>query len=60
MFFIVQKLCTIYIYTFKFQVTLFKLLDFLPSAVVGELDEELDASLDFDQVRAHPLKSLQH
>eukprot|EP00250_Pteridium_aquilinum_P024668 c29420_g1_i1 orf=495-788(-) len=29
-------------------------------AVVGELDEELDANLDLDSVRAHPLKPVQH
>ncbi|VFQ93529.1 unnamed protein product [Cuscuta campestris] len=28
--------------------------------VVGELDEELDASLDLSQLRAHPLKAVVH
>ena len=29
-------------------------------AVVGELDEEMDASIDFSQVRAPPLKQIHH
>ncbi|CDY39275.1 hypothetical protein BRARA_G02607 [Brassica rapa] len=28
--------------------------------VIGELDEELDASLDFSKLRAHPLKPVVH
>lgn len=28
--------------------------------VIGELDEELDASLDFSKLRAHPLKPVMH
>jgi len=29
-------------------------------SVVGELDEELDSSLDLSQLRAHPLKPVIH
>jgi len=29
-------------------------------AVVGELDEEMDSNIDFDAVRAQPLKSIHH
>ncbi|XP_010528614.1 PREDICTED: sm-like protein LSM8 isoform X1 [Tarenaya hassleriana] len=29
-------------------------------SVIGELDEELDASLDFSKLRAHPLKPVVH
>mmetsp|Transcript_11577 Transcript_11577/g.42339 ORF Transcript_11577/g.42339 Transcript_11577/m.42339 type:complete len:99 (-) Transcript_11577:203-499(-) len=29
-------------------------------AVVGELDEELDADLDFEKIRAQPLKPVTH
>ncbi|GFS39441.1 hypothetical protein Acr_00g0063020 [Actinidia rufa] len=29
-------------------------------SIVGELDEELDASLDLSELRAHPLKPVIH
>jgi len=29
-------------------------------AIIGELDEEEDASIDFDHVRAPPLKQVMH
>lgn len=29
-------------------------------AIIGELDEEEDASIDFDRVRAPPLKQVMH
>ena len=31
-----------------------------PSAVVGELDEDLDSNIDYSMVRANPLKSVGH
>lgn len=37
-----------------------RLAHMLCSAVVGELDEELDADLDFEKIRAQPLKPVTH
>jgi hypothetical protein len=33
---------------------------FVCSAVIGEVDDEKDAALDFSQIRAPPLKPLTH
>jgi hypothetical protein len=35
-------------------------LSFSRSAVVGELDEDLDANLDLDTTTAAPLKPIRH
>jgi len=32
----------------------------IESAIVGELDEDLDADLDFDKIHAQPLKPVTH
>lgn len=53
----------------KFSLSLLFFLSFLPlgtgcsvyfRSVVGELDEELDSSLDLSKLRAHPLKPVIH
>jgi len=36
------------------------LLLLLPSAVIGELDEELDSQVDLSEIKADPLKPVVH
>lgn len=33
---------------------------FLCRAIIGELDEEADADIDFDKIRAPPMKEVTH
>lgn len=34
--------------------------DFFCRAIIGELDEEADADVDFDKIRAPPMKEVTH
>jgi hypothetical protein len=34
--------------------------DFFCRAIIGEVDEEVDADIDFDKIRAPPMKEVTH